>query len=62
MEVTNSLSSVSNNIYPICYKIKETSYQASCINKLAKYVKLKKRYMVRIQLQQNKLTCPLYNA
>jgi len=47
MEVTNSLNSVSNNVYPLCYKIKETSYQASCqpscINKLAKYVKLKKK-------------------
>lgn len=43
MEVTNSLSSVSNNVYPLCYKIKETSYQSSCINKLAKYVKLKKK-------------------
>jgi len=47
MEVTNSLTSGSNNVYPICYKIKETSYQAncppSCINKLAKYVKLKKK-------------------
>ena len=49
MEVTNSLSSISNNVYPLCYKIKETSYQSSCINKpscinkLAKYVKLKKK-------------------
>jgi hypothetical protein len=43
MEVTNSLSSNSNNVYPLCYKIKETSYQSSCINKLAKYVKLKKK-------------------
>ena len=42
MEVTNSLSSVSN-VYPICYKIKETSYPSSCILELANYLRLKKQ-------------------
>ena len=60
MEVTNSLNS---NIYPLCYKIKETcsqqNNQSSCINELSNYMKTKQNiYSTKQeQVRQNMIQC-----